>query len=63
MRELQSLGLDIAVHKVETREDGTSRDVEVDLMADVQQSPDPSRPTYESITPSEVWKRLKNKPT
>ncbi|MEO1094723.1 MAG: DNA-directed RNA polymerase subunit beta [Cyanobacteria bacterium J06638_28] len=49
MRELQSLGLDIAVHKVETREDGTSRDVEVDLMADVSSRRTPSRPTYESI--------------
>ncbi|WP_204138622.1 DNA-directed RNA polymerase subunit beta [Halomicronema sp. CCY15110] len=54
MRELQSLGLDIAVHKVETHEDGTSRDVEVDLMADLSSRRTPSRPTYESvITPSE----------
>jgi DNA-directed RNA polymerase subunit beta len=30
MRELQSLGLDIAVHKVENAPDGTSRNVEVD---------------------------------
>jgi DNA-directed RNA polymerase subunit beta len=50
MRELQSLGLDIAVHKVETREDGTSRDIEVDLMADVSNRRTPSRPTYESIS-------------
>ena len=50
MRELQSLGLDIAVHKVETREDGTSRDLEVDLMADVSNRRTPSRPTYESIS-------------
>ncbi len=55
MRELQSLGLDIAVHKVETHEDGTSRDVEVDLMADLSNRRTPSRPTYESVvTPSEV---------
>ena len=54
MRELQSLGLDIAVHKVETREDGTSRDVEVDLMADVSNRRAPSRPTYESITSAEL---------
>ena len=53
MRELQSLGLDIAVHKVETREDGTSRDVEVDLMADLNSRRTPSRPTYESITTPE----------
>ena len=50
MRELQSLGLDIAVHKVETAEDGTSRDAEVDLMADVECRRAPSRPTYESLT-------------
>jgi len=55
MRELQSLGLDIAVHKVETHEDGTSRDVEVDLMADLSNRRTPSRPTYESIVaPTEV---------
>ncbi|MBD2329026.1 DNA-directed RNA polymerase subunit beta [Alkalinema sp. FACHB-956] len=50
MRELQSLCLDVAVHKVETREDGSSRDVEVDLMADVSNRRAPSRPTYESIS-------------
>ncbi|MDB9524681.1 DNA-directed RNA polymerase subunit beta [Oscillatoria sp. CS-180] len=49
MRELQSLGLDIAVHKVETQEDGTSRDVEVDLMSDLSNRRTPPRPTYESI--------------
>jgi DNA-directed RNA polymerase subunit beta len=48
MRELQSLGLDIAVHKVELAEDGSSRDVEVDLMVETQRRP-PSRPTYESL--------------
>jgi DNA-directed RNA polymerase subunit beta len=48
MRELQSLGLDIAVHKVELSEDGSSRDVEVDLMIDSQRRA-PSRPTYESL--------------
>ncbi len=50
MRELQSLCLDIAVHKVQTQEDGTSRDVEVDLMADVANRRTPSRPTYESVS-------------
>ncbi|MGB5968033.1 MAG: DNA-directed RNA polymerase subunit beta, partial [Spirulinaceae cyanobacterium] len=50
MRELQSLGLDIAVHKVETAEDGTSRDVEVDLMSDSERRRAPNRPTYESLT-------------
>jgi DNA-directed RNA polymerase subunit beta len=50
MRELQSLCLDVAVHKVETKEDGSSRDLEVDLMADVSSRRAPSRPTYESIS-------------
>jgi DNA-directed RNA polymerase subunit beta len=50
MRELQSLGLDIAVHKVENLEDGTTQDVEVDLMADDARRRTPSRPTYESFS-------------
>ncbi|NCJ05480.1 DNA-directed RNA polymerase subunit beta [Synechococcales cyanobacterium C] len=50
MRELQSLCLDIAVHKIEPEEDGTSRHVEVDLMADVSHRRTPSRPTYESFS-------------
>ncbi|MEO1211504.1 MAG: DNA-directed RNA polymerase subunit beta [Cyanobacteria bacterium J06638_20] len=54
MRELQSLCLDIAAHKLQTQEDGTSRDVEVDLMADVSNRRTPSRPTYESISREEM---------
>jgi DNA-directed RNA polymerase subunit beta len=50
MRELQSLCLDIGVHKVEVDDDGSSRDVEVDLMADIGQRRTPSRPTYESLS-------------
>jgi len=50
MRELQSLGLDIAVHKVETQADGSALDVEVDLMADPAGRRTPSRPTYESLS-------------
>ncbi|ASN78726.1 RNA polymerase beta subunit (chloroplast) [Porphyra umbilicalis] len=34
MRELQSLGLDIAVHKLKLFEDGQRRTIEVDLMSD-----------------------------
>jgi DNA-directed RNA polymerase subunit beta len=50
MRELQSLGLDIAVHKVETQTDGSTVDVEVDLMADNSARRTPPRPTYESLS-------------
>ena len=50
MRELQSLCLDIAVHKVDTDDEGGSRDIEVDLMADVSNRRSPSRPTYESMS-------------
>jgi DNA-directed RNA polymerase subunit beta len=54
MRELQSLCLDIAAHKLQTQEDGTSRDVEIDLMADIGNRRTPSRPTYESISREEM---------
>jgi DNA-directed RNA polymerase subunit beta len=50
MRELQSLCLDIGVHKIEVDDEGSSRDVEVDLMADIGQRRTPSRPTYESLS-------------
>ena len=33
MRELQSLGLDIGVHKVELKNNGLTKDVEIDLMS------------------------------
>ncbi|MGK7894689.1 MAG: DNA-directed RNA polymerase subunit beta [Xenococcus sp. (in: cyanobacteria)] len=49
MRELQSLGLDIGVHKIENLEDGNSRDLEINLMADTPRRT-PNRPTYESLT-------------
>ncbi len=54
MRELQSLGLDVAVYKVQTREDGGTRDAEVDLMTDVNNRRTPSRPTYESMSREEL---------
>ncbi|MDY7022106.1 MAG: DNA-directed RNA polymerase subunit beta, partial [Cyanobacteriota bacterium] len=54
MRELQSLCLDIAVHKVETGDDGVGRDLEVDLMADEPgRGRTPSKPTYEFTAPVE----------
>ena len=54
MRELQSLCLDIVAHKLETGEDGSSQDVEVDLMSDPNGRRAPSRPTYESISRDEI---------
>ena len=57
MRELQSLGLDIAVHKLEAVEDGSSRDVEVDLMADTSRRA-PNRPTYESLQREETTEEV-----
>ena len=50
MRELQSLCLDIAVHKIDTKDDGSSVEVEVDLMADTYNRRTPSRPTYEPFS-------------
>ena len=57
MRELQSLGLDIAVHKLEALDDGSSRDVEVDLMADTPRRT-PNRPTYESLQREELTEEV-----
>jgi DNA-directed RNA polymerase subunit beta len=54
MRELQSLGLDIAVHKVETTEDGDDRVIEVDLMSDAFNRRAPNRPTYEAFPREEI---------
>jgi DNA-directed RNA polymerase subunit beta len=54
MRELQSLGLDIAVHKVDASADGNSQDMEVDLMSDGDRRRAPSRPTYESLSNEEL---------
>ena len=57
MRELQSLGLDIAVHKLESVDDGSSQDVEVDLMADTPRRT-PNRPTYESLQREETTEEV-----
>lgn len=54
VRELQSLGLDVAVHKLQAEADGTSQDIEIDLMADTGQRRAPSRPTYESVSPEDL---------
>jgi DNA-directed RNA polymerase subunit beta len=50
MRELQSLCLDIAVHKIDPDEEGGSQDSEVDLMADTGQRRATSRSNYESLS-------------
>nr|AIA20028.1 RNA polymerase beta subunit [Neoporphyra perforata] len=47
MRELQSLGLDIAVHKLKLFEDGQRRTVEVDLMSDSKDER-AARPNYDT---------------
>lgn len=52
VRELQSLCLDVSVHKLS--EDGSNQDTEVDLMVDVGSRRTPSRPTYESIYRSDI---------
>ena len=57
MRELQSLGLDIAVHKLESVDDGSSRDVEIDLMADNPRRT-PNRPTYEPLQREETTEEV-----
>ncbi|ERN39851.1 DNA-directed RNA polymerase, beta subunit [Rubidibacter lacunae KORDI 51-2] len=62
MRELQSLGLDVSVHKVDAAEDGTSRDVEVDLMADSDRRRLPSRPTYESLSREDLQPGAEEQP-
>ncbi|MEM9154205.1 MAG: DNA-directed RNA polymerase subunit beta [Cyanobacteria bacterium P01_F01_bin.33] len=54
VRELQSLGLDVSVHKIQPEADGTSQDIEIDLMADTGQRRAPSRPTYESVSPEDL---------
>ncbi|AFY68765.1 DNA-directed RNA polymerase subunit beta [Thalassoporum mexicanum PCC 7367] len=53
VRELQSLCLDVSVHKLESGDDGSNQDTEVDLMVDMDGRRTPSRPTYESIYRSE----------
>ncbi len=54
VRELQSLCLDVSVHKVEVDKDGKTHDVEVDLMTDTSGRHTPSRPTYESVTTEDL---------
>jgi DNA-directed RNA polymerase subunit beta len=54
MRELQSLCLDISVHKLDSQEGSLNRDTEVDLMLDPNHRRAPSRPTYESVSRDEL---------
>nr|YP_010337425.1 RNA polymerase beta subunit [Pulvinaster venetus]UNJ17010.1 RNA polymerase beta subunit [Pulvinaster venetus] len=49
MRELQSLGLDIAAHKVKLDANGGNHGVEIDLISGEAHSKIPSRPRYESL--------------
>nr|YP_009402770.1 RNA polymerase beta subunit [Compsopogon caeruleus]ARX96119.1 RNA polymerase beta subunit [Compsopogon caeruleus] len=50
MRELQSLGLDIAAHKVKLDETGNNKGVEVDLISNNKNGKVPSKPKYEPLT-------------
>ena len=52
VRELQSLCLDVSVHKLS--EDGSNHDTEVDLMVDTGSRRTPNRPTYESAYRSDI---------
>ena len=52
VRELQSLCLDVSVHKLS--EDGSNQDTEVDLMVDIGSRRTPNRPTYESAYRSDI---------
>ncbi len=52
VRELQSLCLDVSVHKLS--EDGSNQDTEVDLMVDTGSRRTPNRPTYESAYRSDI---------
>jgi DNA-directed RNA polymerase subunit beta len=54
MRELQSLCLDISVHKLDAQEGSLNHDTEVDLMFDPLHRRAPSRPTYESVSHEEM---------
>jgi DNA-directed RNA polymerase subunit beta len=63
MRELQSLGLDISIHRIDTNEDGTSDHSEVNLMADSERRRTPSRPTYESLTRDDIMPELQSPET
>jgi len=47
VRELQSLGLDVSIYKVNPE---NLQPIEVDLMADVSGRHTPSRPTYEAVS-------------
>ncbi len=62
VRELQSLGLDVSVHKVEVDETGQTRDVEADLMTEVSNRHTPSRPTYESVTHEDLQPSMPQQP-
>lgn len=54
MRELQSLGLDIAAHKVEILNNGENQEIEVDLMGSDQQQPIFVPSNFDSFDTSET---------
>nr|YP_010336950.1 RNA polymerase beta subunit [Madagascaria erythrocladioides]QUE28984.1 RpoB [Madagascaria erythrocladioides]UNJ16535.1 RNA polymerase beta subunit [Madagascaria erythrocladioides] len=54
IRELQSLGLDIAAHKIQLNEHGKNEGIEIDLMLNVKSNKIPTRPKYEPITSEDL---------
>nr|YP_009297358.1 RNA polymerase beta subunit [Erythrotrichia carnea]AOM66701.1 RNA polymerase beta subunit [Erythrotrichia carnea] len=54
IRELQSLGLDIAAHKIHLNKTGHNNGLEVDLMLNNKNSSIPIRPKYDPITSDEI---------
>ena len=54
IRELQSLGLDIAAHKIHLNKTGDNNGQEVDLMLSAKNAPIPIRPKYDPISSDEI---------
>nr|QUE28687.1 RpoB [Porphyrostromium japonicum] len=54
IRELQSLGLDIAAHKIHLNKTGNNNGQEVDLMLSTKNAPIPIRPKYDPISSDEI---------
>nr|ARO91260.1 plastid-encoded DNA-directed RNA polymerase [Rhodochaete parvula]ASK39660.1 RNA polymerase beta subunit [Rhodochaete parvula] len=60
IRELQSLGLDIAAHKVQLNEYGKNCGIEIDLMFNNKNTIFPAKPKYEAITSEDLEIQINN---